>query len=74
MQTMLTVVTQNSRLRRSPLSGDGELEGGGEVFFDVGDAKRYPEVAVAKDLGAHCGREGRDFLSPSIRVRAHAFS
>jgi hypothetical protein len=46
---MLTVVTQNSRLRRSPLSGDGELEGGGEVFFDVGDAKRYPEVAVAKD-------------------------
>ena len=46
----------------------------GEVFFDVGDAKRYPEVAVAKDLGAHCGREGRDFLSPSIRVRAHAFS
>ena len=65
---MLTVVTQNSRLRRSPLSGDGVLEGGGR------DAKRYPEVAVAKDLGAHCGREGRDFLFPSIRVRAHAFS
>ena len=61
---MLTVVTQNSRLRRSPLSGDGVLEGGGR------DAKRYPEVAVAKDLGA----QGRDFLSPSIRVRARAFS
>jgi hypothetical protein len=58
----------------SPIVCSGELQGGGEVFFDVGDAKRYPEVAVAKDLGAHCGREGRDFLSPSIRVRAHAFS
>ena len=32
-------------------TGSGELEGGSEVFFDVGDAKRYPEVAVGPGLG-----------------------
>ena len=50
-------------------SPSGELEGGGEVFFDVGDAKRYPEVAVARIWAPAV--KAVIFYPPSIRVRAH---
>jgi hypothetical protein len=60
VQTMLTVVTQNSRLRRSALSGDRMAIGFGYPHRSVPDARRQ---VMPRPLMYNIVRVGNSFLS-----------